>query len=45
MTTPFDERGEVDIAAAQARWLLEAGVHGLAAGGVAQSSSGRPSQS
>jgi 4-hydroxy-tetrahydrodipicolinate synthase len=35
MTTPFDEAGELDEAAvrAQVRWLLEAGVHGLAAGG------------
>jgi 4-hydroxy-tetrahydrodipicolinate synthase len=35
MTTPFDEDGAIDEGAvrAQVRWLLEAGVHGLAAGG------------
>jgi len=35
MTTPFDAEGELDEAAlrAQTRWLLDAGVHGLAAGG------------
>jgi 4-hydroxy-tetrahydrodipicolinate synthase len=35
MTTPFDADGAIDEAAvrAQVRWLLEAGVHGLAAGG------------
>jgi 4-hydroxy-tetrahydrodipicolinate synthase len=35
MTTPFDEGGEIDEAAvrAQVRWLLDRGVHGLAAGG------------
>jgi len=35
MTTPFDGAGELDQAAARAqvRWLLDAGVHGLAAGG------------
>ena len=35
MTTPFDANGELDEGAvrAQVRWLLEAGVHGLAAGG------------
>ena len=35
MTTPFDAAGELDEAAirAQVRWLLDAGVHGLAAGG------------
>lgn len=35
MTTPFDAAGEIDEAAvrAQVRWLLERGVHGLAAGG------------
>jgi 4-hydroxy-tetrahydrodipicolinate synthase len=35
MTTPFDESGALDEGAirAQVRWLLEAGVHGLAAGG------------
>ncbi|MDF2782155.1 MAG: dihydrodipicolinate synthase family protein, partial [Geminicoccaceae bacterium] len=35
MTTPFDDAGELDEAAvrAQVRWLLDAGVHGLAAGG------------
>jgi 4-hydroxy-tetrahydrodipicolinate synthase len=35
MTTPFDDRGELDEGAirAQVRWLVEAGVHGLAAGG------------
>ena len=35
MTTPFDGAGEIDEAAVrtQVRWLLEHGVHGLAAGG------------
>ena len=35
MTTPFGANGELDEGAvrAQVRWLLEAGVHGLAAGG------------
>lgn len=35
MTTPFDADGELDVGAvrAQTRWLLEQGVHGLAAGG------------
>jgi 4-hydroxy-tetrahydrodipicolinate synthase len=35
MTTPFDADGEIDEAAvrAQVRWLIERGVHGLAAGG------------
>ncbi len=35
MTTPFDGAGELDESAvrAQVRWLIEAGVHGLAAGG------------
>jgi 4-hydroxy-tetrahydrodipicolinate synthase len=35
MTTPFDGAGELDerAARAQVRWLLDAGVHGLAAGG------------
>ena len=35
MTTPFDADGAIDEAAvrAQVRWLLGAGVHGLAAGG------------
>jgi 4-hydroxy-tetrahydrodipicolinate synthase len=35
MTTPFDADGEIDEGAvrAQVRWLLEAGVHGLAVGG------------
>ena len=35
MTTPFDDAGELDERAvrAQVRWLIEAGVHGLAAGG------------
>jgi len=35
MTTPFDADGALDEGAirAQVRWLLEAGVHGLAAGG------------
>jgi 4-hydroxy-tetrahydrodipicolinate synthase len=35
MTTPFDDAGELDegAARAQVRWLLQAGVHGLAAGG------------
>jgi 4-hydroxy-tetrahydrodipicolinate synthase len=35
MTTPFDAAGELDERAvrAQVRWLLDAGVHGLAAGG------------
>jgi 4-hydroxy-tetrahydrodipicolinate synthase len=35
MTTPFDGDGEIDQAAvrAQVRWLLDRGVHGLAAGG------------
>jgi 4-hydroxy-tetrahydrodipicolinate synthase len=35
MTTPFDGAGELDEGAirAQVRWLIEAGVHGLAAGG------------
>ncbi len=35
MTTPFTARGEIDERAlrAQARFLLEAGVHGLAVGG------------
>jgi 4-hydroxy-tetrahydrodipicolinate synthase len=35
MTTPFDADGEIDEAAARAqvRWLLDRGVHGLAAGG------------
>ena len=35
MTTPFDADGELDQQAlrAQVRWLIEAGVHGLAAGG------------
>ncbi len=35
MTTPFDADGEIDEAAvrAQVRWLLDQGVHGLAAGG------------
>ena len=35
MTTPFDESGSLDEGAirAQVRWLLEAGVPGLAAGG------------
>jgi 4-hydroxy-tetrahydrodipicolinate synthase len=35
MTTPFDANGEIDEAAvrAQVRWLLDQGVHGLAAGG------------
>src|ERR671918_2388179 len=35
MTTPFDGDGEIDEAAvrAQVRWLLDRGVHGLAAGG------------
>jgi 4-hydroxy-tetrahydrodipicolinate synthase len=35
MTTPFDDDGALDEGAigAQVRWLLEAGVHGLAAGG------------
>ncbi|MDX1540419.1 MAG: dihydrodipicolinate synthase family protein [Geminicoccaceae bacterium] len=35
MTTPFDDRGEVDMSALghQTRWLLQAGVHGLAVGG------------
>jgi 4-hydroxy-tetrahydrodipicolinate synthase len=35
MTTPFDADGEIDEAAvrAQVRWLLDRGVHGLAAGG------------
>ena len=35
MTTPFDGSGEIDEAAvrAQVRWLLDRGVHGLAAGG------------
>ena len=35
MTTPFDAAGELDEGAirAQVRWLIEAGVHGLAAGG------------
>ena len=35
MTTPFDANGELDEGAirTQVRWLLEAGVHGLAAGG------------
>jgi 4-hydroxy-tetrahydrodipicolinate synthase len=35
MTTPFDAGGAIDEGAvrAQVRWLLEAGVHGLAAGG------------
>ena len=35
MTTPFDGAGELDEGAvrAQTRWLIEAGVHGLAAGG------------
>jgi 4-hydroxy-tetrahydrodipicolinate synthase len=34
MTTPFDDGGEIDAAAvrAQVRWLLDRGVHGLAAG-------------
>jgi 4-hydroxy-tetrahydrodipicolinate synthase len=34
-TTPFDADGEIDEAAvrAQVRWLLDRGVHGLAAGG------------
>ncbi len=35
MTTPFDADGAIDEGAvrAQVRWLLDAGVHGLAAGG------------
>jgi 4-hydroxy-tetrahydrodipicolinate synthase len=35
MTTPFDADGEIDEAAtrAQVRWLLDRGVHGIAAGG------------
>ena len=35
MTTPFDSAGEIDEAAvrAQVRWLLDRGVHGIAAGG------------
>jgi 4-hydroxy-tetrahydrodipicolinate synthase len=35
MTTPFDGAGDLEEAAigAQVRWLLDAGVHGLAAGG------------
>jgi 4-hydroxy-tetrahydrodipicolinate synthase len=35
MTTPFDEAGELDESTvrAQVRWLIGAGVHGLAAGG------------
>ena len=35
MTTPFDADGEIDEMAvrAQVRWLLDRGVHGLAAGG------------
>jgi 4-hydroxy-tetrahydrodipicolinate synthase len=35
MTTPFDDRGELDERAvrAQVRFLIESGVHGLAAGG------------
>jgi 4-hydroxy-tetrahydrodipicolinate synthase len=35
MTTPFDADGEIDEVAtrAQVRWLLDRGVHGLAAGG------------
>jgi 4-hydroxy-tetrahydrodipicolinate synthase len=35
MTTPFTSEGEIDegAARAQTRWLLEAGVHGLAVGG------------
>ena len=35
MTTPFDADGELDQGAipAQVRWLIEAGVHGLAVGG------------
>lgn len=35
MTTAFDGRGEIDpdAVAGQARWMLEAGVHGLAIGG------------
>ncbi|MEM7025861.1 MAG: dihydrodipicolinate synthase family protein [Pseudomonadota bacterium] len=35
MTTPFDADGELDEGAvrAQVRWLIERGVHGLAAGG------------
>jgi 4-hydroxy-tetrahydrodipicolinate synthase len=35
MTTPFDADGAIDEGAvrAQVRWLLEAGVHGLAVGG------------
>ena len=35
MTTPFDGDGAIDAGAvrAQVRWLLEAGVHGLAVGG------------
>ncbi|HEX6114798.1 MAG TPA: dihydrodipicolinate synthase family protein, partial [Geminicoccaceae bacterium] len=35
MTTPFDADGELEEGAlrAQVRWLIAAGVHGLAAGG------------
>jgi 4-hydroxy-tetrahydrodipicolinate synthase len=35
MTTPFDADGEIDEAAVRAQvcWLLDRGVHGLAAGG------------
>jgi 4-hydroxy-tetrahydrodipicolinate synthase len=35
MTTPFDADGEIDEAATrtQVRWLLDRGVHGIAAGG------------
>jgi 4-hydroxy-tetrahydrodipicolinate synthase len=35
MTTPFTSEGELDLRAARAqtRWLLEAGVHGIAVGG------------
>jgi 4-hydroxy-tetrahydrodipicolinate synthase len=35
MTTPFREDGEMDLGkvAAQVKWLIEAGSHGLAAGG------------
>ena len=36
VTTPFDERGEVDTAAlaANVRFLLDAGVHGIVATGT-----------
>src|SRR5215208_5135173 len=35
MTTPFRQNGDMDLGkvAAQVKWLMDAGAHGLAAGG------------